>query len=279
MNFDRDAIEDLMRRVGDENILPHFRNLKEGDVAYKGENDPVTVADKEAEAALIPELMKILPGSRVVGEESVSENPALLDVFRDKVPIWIVDPIDGAKSFRDGNETFAVMIALAVGEEIVAGWIYHPLSREFIRVEKGGGAFYEGERMKLLPDAPLAQMTGLLGGPKIDLMRDRSGPRWGNPFWATCVSVPHLFIDKPFFRCTDGIQWHFRSIQWAEPKNTPWDDAIPSLLLSEGGGYAMDWDGQAFYPARSNLGHIFGNSKETCRKVREWALSRMKQGA
>ena len=73
---DRDAVANLIRDVAAVEILPRFRNLKEGDTRQKSPGDFVTIADESAELALTPGLLKILPGSVVVGEEAEAYNDA-----------------------------------------------------------------------------------------------------------------------------------------------------------------------------------------------------------
>src|SRR5271168_2971050 len=97
--LDIDAVTAIIREVAEEHILPRFRNLKSADIAFKIGDDPVTIADKEAESALSARLSSLLKGSKVVGEEAFAANPRVLESFSGESPVWIIDPIDGTRNF------------------------------------------------------------------------------------------------------------------------------------------------------------------------------------
>src|ERR1700743_2075316 len=110
--IDLKTVDQIIREVAAEQIMPRFRQLAEGDIEMKGVNDPVTVADKEAERVLTERLTAYLPGSVVVGEESFAKDKAIMSHLDNEHPVWIIDPIDGTRNFVAGNPEFAVMIAL-----------------------------------------------------------------------------------------------------------------------------------------------------------------------
>src|ERR1700744_4790279 len=114
----------LIQEVADEHILPHFCNLKAADVTYKIGDDPVTIADKEAEKALSTRLLDLLPGSNVVGEEAFHADKGILDRLFSESPVWIIDPVDGTRNFVRGSSEFGVIVALAERNQTIDGWIY-----------------------------------------------------------------------------------------------------------------------------------------------------------
>src|SRR5262249_10982747 len=118
------------------------------DIASKGPGDPVTVADREAEAALAAGLTGLLPGSSVVGEEAVSSDPSLRDRLRLPGEVWLVDPIDGTANFAAGREPFAVPVALLRDPVTVAGWILDPVNGSIAVAELGSGASLDGQRAR-----------------------------------------------------------------------------------------------------------------------------------
>src|SRR5580704_17579619 len=87
---DPDAVAMLIQDVAEEHILPYFRNLKAEHIAYKSGDDPVTIADKQAELALSSRLLDLLPGSNVVGEEAFASDQGILSRFSGESPVWIV---------------------------------------------------------------------------------------------------------------------------------------------------------------------------------------------
>ena len=71
-------IRDLMRFAAQRSMLPRFRALADHEVEMKGEDDPVTIVDREVEAFLTEALTKLAPGVAVVGEVGMHPHPARL---------------------------------------------------------------------------------------------------------------------------------------------------------------------------------------------------------
>ena len=151
-HVDREAVAALIRQVAAVEILPRFRNLKEGDMRQKSPGDFVTIADESAELALTPGLLRILPGSVVVGEEATAKNPAVLNALAGAAPVWVVDPIDGTGNFASGKEGFVSMLALILADDVLASWIYHPVSGQMTIAAKGAGVTIDG-RSSLQPES------------------------------------------------------------------------------------------------------------------------------
>ncbi|HTS90877.1 MAG TPA: histidinol-phosphatase [Stellaceae bacterium] len=89
----------------------------------KADRSPVTVADREAEAALRAAIERAYPADGILGEE---HGAVRLDARR----VWVLDPIDGTKSFISGVPLFGTLIALVEAGEPVLGVIDQPISRE-----------------------------------------------------------------------------------------------------------------------------------------------------
>ena len=107
-------------------------------VEYKGKDDPVTRADKEANDLLTREIARAYPGIPVVAEES---DPASFAGFQASPMAWFVDPLDGTREFVAKNGEFAVMIGLAEEGRATLGVLVMPaLGRIFLGAE-GVGAF------------------------------------------------------------------------------------------------------------------------------------------
>lgn len=271
-----DHVESIIREVAATEILPRFRNLQDGDISYKIGDDPVTIADKAAESALSKRLLDLLPGSKVVGEESFATNPRLLEVFSDDSPVWIVDPIDGTRNFVAGRDAFGVIIALAQRNQTIAGWLYHPSSDEFVTAETGAGAFYKGARLKVRAPESLDKMLGVFGyrihkafqnasETKPELLENC--PLFATPSKAGCHDFPRLVIDKPHFGCDDPEQWHYRSLLQT---CSPWDDAAPLMIHAEAGGYSAHWDGRAFSPTSYGYGFMAAPDKDSWEELKNW---------
>jgi len=128
-------------------------------VEVKPDATPVTVADREAERAIGAVLRAALPGAAVYGEEFG------LDGARDGL-LWLVDPLDGTKSFVRRTPFFSTQIALMDRGELVLGVSSAPVYGETMWARAGGGAWYEGERVRVAPTADMAQASLSIGNVK-----------------------------------------------------------------------------------------------------------------
>ena len=121
-------------RSAGEIALRHFRT--ELEVESKPDGSPVTVADRECEQRIVEILGARFPDYGFFGEELGEQGS------RDG-PRWIIDPIDGTKSFVRRIPFFATLIGLEEEGEVVAGVIHAPATGELLRAVRGGGAFDE----------------------------------------------------------------------------------------------------------------------------------------
>ena len=135
-----------MRDVAAEHVMPRFRSLADQDVETKtGPLDLVTIADREAEAALTRRLPDLVPGSVVVGEEAVCADPTIVARLAEDAPVWVLDPVDGTRNFVNGENLFGVMVALVERQETICGWIFTPIDDIMLTVERGAGARVNGQ--------------------------------------------------------------------------------------------------------------------------------------
>ncbi len=255
--------------------MPYFRALKAEHISYKIGDDPVTIADQNAELALSARLLDLLPGSKVVGEEAFSSNHSILSRFFDESPVWIIDPIDGTRNFVQGMPKFGVIVALSKQDQTVAGWIYDPTSKEIVEAELGSGAFYKGKRVKI-PNAPsnFKDMTGFLGDRVIErFSMARFEARATAPQFevmsAGAHEYPALVLDEPHFGSNTHLK-HFRASLYHV---TPWDDAAGVLIHQEAGGYSSLWNGTAYHPSIMHLGLALAPNKELWQELRSWCAS------
>jgi inositol-phosphate phosphatase / L-galactose 1-phosphate phosphatase / histidinol-phosphatase len=115
------ALVDLGGRLADSSgavIRRYFRTSVAVD--DKADASPVTIADREAEAAIRSILANVRPDDGVIGEEYGSDRP-------DAEWVWVIDPIDGTKSFITGRPIFGTIIALLHRGEPVLGVIDQPI--------------------------------------------------------------------------------------------------------------------------------------------------------
>ena len=92
-----DRIENLIREVAATEIMPRWRSLSASEKWEKRPGSVVTAADVASEEFLERELPPLLPGSVVVGEEMIENNPAALELLDGDAPVWVLDAVDGVE--------------------------------------------------------------------------------------------------------------------------------------------------------------------------------------
>lgn len=105
-------------------IMPFFRSsLSAADKSHGGLYDPVTEADRAAEAVMRKRIKDVFPTHGIVGEEFGSENP-------DAEFVWVLDPIDGTKAFISGLPVWGTLIGLTRNGAPAYGMMHQPFTRE-----------------------------------------------------------------------------------------------------------------------------------------------------
>jgi len=131
------AFVDLLATVSGEAILPFFRtSLGVEDKNLGGSFDPVTAADRAAETTMRTLIARNFPEHGIVGEEYGNERAGAEFV-------WVLDPIDGTKSFISGMPAWGSLIALTRNGVPVFGMMHQPFIGERFSGD-GGGARYRG---------------------------------------------------------------------------------------------------------------------------------------
>ena len=131
------AFVDQLATVSGDTILPFFRtSLGVENKGGVGSFDPVTAADRSAEAAMRTLIRQSFPEHGIVGEEYGSERA-------DAEYVWVLDPIDGTKSFIAGMPAWGTLIALTRGGDPVYGMMHQPFTRERFTGD-GGQSNYRG---------------------------------------------------------------------------------------------------------------------------------------
>ena len=217
-------------------ILPHFRAAL--DVEDKGGAkgyDPVTVADHAAEAIIRTEIARAYPDHGIRGEEHGTQRGA-------SPCTWVIDPIDGTRSFILGQMHWATLIALNDGTNPIVGVAHQPYVGESFFATAGGGAEWRrgGERRRLKTrrcpsiDAAVVACTD----PKMfhaageraafDRVAGRARlTRWGGDCYAYCLLAMGL-IDIVI-----EASLHAYDVQALMP------------IISEAGGVITTWTGES----------------------------------
>ena len=136
-------------------------------VSYKADQSPVTRADIESERAIRTLLAARFPDHGFYGEETGRER-------EDAEYVWLVDPIDGTKSFVRRYPMFSTQIALMHRGELIVGVSSAPVYGQVAHAERGAGAWLDGERVRVSAIDAIEQCTLSAG----NLKTLASGPRW-----------------------------------------------------------------------------------------------------
>jgi myo-inositol-1(or 4)-monophosphatase len=134
--IDFSSFVDQLAGVSGETILPFFRTTLAIENKKPGGFDPVTAADRAAEDVMRTIIRKQFPEHGILGEEYGAERT-------DAEYVWVLDPIDGTKSFIAGMVAWGTLIGLTRFGEPVFGMMHQPFTRERFTGD-GGAARYRG---------------------------------------------------------------------------------------------------------------------------------------
>lgn len=113
-----------LANLAGEAVLPFFRTaMVAKDKGLGGAFDPVTEADRAAETVMRRKILSTFPAHGVIGEEFDDHQP-------DAEYVWVLDPIDGTKSFISGFPTWGILVALEHRGTPVYGMMHQPFTRE-----------------------------------------------------------------------------------------------------------------------------------------------------
>lgn len=270
-----EEVERLMREAADEVILPLFQRLSEADITEKTPGEWVTRADHDSERLLTAGLQALLPGSVVVGEEATHADASLLSRIGEAESLWLVDPLDGTANFAQGHGPFAVMVALLHQGTTVESWLLDPLTGFCATAELGGGAYLNGERVRVSEgSAPDGSPRGGVPGAAL---RGAALSRYLPPEVRERVArgVPALAEALPHFGCA-GREYpaivageRDFAVFW---RSLPWDHAPGVLFAQEAGAVAKRWDGSPYLPADRRTGLLVARNEAVWQRAHEILL-------
>jgi 3'(2'), 5'-bisphosphate nucleotidase len=221
-------------------IILHYWRIGT-DVDLKGDDTPVTVADREAELAIRRILAAALPEAGIYGEEYGAD-----DTSREW--LWLVDPLDGTREFVKRNGEFTVNIALIEHHRAVAGVVLAPVSGDTYYAAQGAGAWRQasaGDTPVRIRSRPVADTLGIIGshsnpGAITRTLLERLGPHERVPLGS---SLKFCVIAR------GDADLYLRLGATSE-----WDTAAAQCVLEEAGGAVLDLAGRPFrYNTRDSL--------------------------
>ena len=232
----RPFIAELAARSGDF-IRPHF-----GDAALavetKSDLTPVTAADRGAEQFLRDLIRQNYPAHGVIGEEFGPENA-------DAEFVWVLDPIDGTKSFISGTPLWGTLIALLHRGQPVLGAI-HLVALHQLLIGDGATTTLNDRPVRTRATARLADATVLTSDTR-NLAR-----------FQPAAPGDRLVAEAKLFRTWgDCYGYALVAAGWADamldPIMNPWDIAALVPVIRGAGGVITDWSGGPPYPAQSTI--------------------------
>ena len=214
-------------RAAGEVALKYYRSGF--DVTIKPDLTPVTQADREAEQVIVEILRRAFPDHGFLGEEFGERGP------RDRR--FIIDPIDGTKNFVRRIPVWATLIALEEAGEVTVGVVHNPVTGELYTARRGGGAFLNGERIRVSDVGDLGQAHLIHAG--LGLLR-RAGCWDGFVRLVDATDRQRGFGDYAGY----GLVAEGKAELYVEVDLKPWDLAPCMLLVEEAGGRFSDLDGR-----------------------------------
>lgn len=200
------------------------------EVETKSDETPVTCADREAETVIRSIIARHFPTHSILGEEAGAADGA------DPRYKWIIDPIDGTKSFIHGVPLYGVLIGVEIEGRADVGVCYLPAMDEMLYAATGMGCYWNGRRARVsnvskLSDATLTttSITSCLN--RSDAFERLTAQTRLNRGWGDCYG---------YVLVATG-----RAEIMLDPKMNPWDCAPIMPIMREAGGHFFTWAGQA----------------------------------
>lgn len=238
-------------------------------VDFKGPEDPVTEADRRANALICERLRAMEPGTPVVAEESPEEDWA---DYRSSRRVFFVDPVDGTRAFVDRTGDFVVMIGLIDGDTPTHGVLVAPTSGIAWAGAVGRGA-YRIERDGSIHRASVA-LTDSLSDAGVVSSRSHRTSLLERAI--ECLGAPRvLAIGSAGLKGAAVVDGRADIYLAPEHAGCRWDSCAPEAIIRAAGGTYTDALGKRLdYRApslKNDTGIVAGNPKLHAESVRRIA--------
>jgi histidinol-phosphatase len=222
-----EAVSDLASLTGDFAMSHYGRELA---VDVKQDGSPVTIADRGAEQRARAWIEQHFPDDGILGEEFGDVRPGA----RRR---WIIDPIDGTKSFIRKVPLWGTLVAVTEGETVLAGCAYFPAVAETLVAGVGAGCFWNGTRCSVSSHATIDGATVVVTDDRFTGRTDRAAA-WQHlashadvvRTWGDCYGYLLLATGRADIMLDDVV--------------SPWDVAALYPIVTEAGGSFTDWRGR-----------------------------------
>ena len=243
-----DELESAVKaaRIGGDILMRYYRDgVRMRDKTDSGGKsyDLVSDADLESEKAIAEYLKSRYPGHELLGEEDLAG-----DVNAEH--LWIIDPLDGTNNFAHHLPQFAVSIAYYHHGQAMAGAVYNPARDEMFTAVRGGGAFFNDQKVSVCESTSLGNT--LIG---CGFYYDR-----GNMMRKTLSAIEEFFGHNIHgIRRFGGAALDLCQVGcgqfggFFEYQLSPWDFAAGVLFVHEAGGKVTDGRGNNLLLATTSL--------------------------
>jgi histidinol-phosphatase len=198
---------------------------------FKPDDSPVTVADRKAEQLIRARIEQRFPGHAILGEEFGSSQD------QGASHRWIIDPIDGTKSFVRGVPLYAVLIGLEIEGKPEVGAAYFPALDEMICAATGLGCWWNGRRTWVSQVPSLGQ--GILSCTSVKAFEKYNRRAAFERLMKACYHQVGWSDAYGYLLVATG-----RIEVMLDPVMAVWDCGPFPPILSEAGGYFGDWQGK-----------------------------------
>lgn len=237
-------IDDQFLKVGlkaiteaDKVIQKYFQ--QDIQIEIKETNSPVTIADQEAEQIIRQVISAEFPDHGFLGEEGGATNP-------DAEYTWIIDPIDGTKSFIRSLPDFGTFLALAHRDQLLMGISYLPMFKWLAYAVKGKGAFYNHQPMVLSEETNIDEAYITTAGLKYFARTNK---------YQQLVKLSETVRHLRSYPEAQG--WHLvfqgKLDAQIEAQGFPWDFAAHAMITQEAGGIVTQIDGSPYTLASKTI--------------------------
>ncbi|MEM1327972.1 MAG: inositol monophosphatase family protein [Bacteroidota bacterium] len=223
-------------------LRDHVGKVRSEEIEDKDRNSLVSYVDRETEKMIVSALRELLPESTFITEEDTIEN-------QESEYTWIIDPLDGTTNFLFNIPHFSTSIALQHRGELVVGVVYDVSLDECFSARKGGGAFLNGQAIKVRQAKSFQDSIIATGFPFDDAERVEKGLNL----------VRHIKLHTRGMRRLGSAALDLAYVAagrfdaYLEAGINAWDVAAGALLVQEAGGIVKDLDGNDEFLHRQQI--------------------------
>ncbi|MEE8409789.1 MAG: 3'(2'),5'-bisphosphate nucleotidase CysQ [Myxococcota bacterium] len=221
-------------------IMEHYRAGVEVHYKDRGESDPVTAADRDANTLIVEGLAAAFPDDGILAEESPDTSDR-----REKSRLWVVDPLDGTRDFIDQTGQFVVMIGLAIDGEAKLGVVLQPTEdvlywgADGVATLERGGSGGGGKTAPMRPSAKADSSQAIMMVSRSH--RSKTVSRVAEALGVKRVE-PTGSVGLKVARLAEGAADIYLSMS---NRTREWDACAPEAILRAAGGRMTDVLGAA----------------------------------